>query len=108
MSHINPVYHFIICSSQIHFNINLIVTMMSPKLTFLRVSLTKNAFDLRSALLYVACPTDLILLYLIMLISSISHGPILVAARSKAWVCGLSLGGTAGSNPTGDMDVSIL
>jgi hypothetical protein len=81
---------------------------MSPKLTFLRVSLTKNAFDLRIALLCVACPTNLIFPDLIRLIRSISHGPVLVAARSKAWVCGLSLGGTAGSNPTGDMDVSIV
>jgi hypothetical protein len=29
-----------------------------------------------------------------------------MAARSKAWVCGLSLAGIAASNPTGDMDVS--
>ena len=34
--------------------------------------------------------------------------PIPVAARSKAWVCGLSLAGIAGSNPAGDMDVCIL
>ena len=34
--------------------------------------------------------------------------PMLVAARSKAWVCGRSLTGTAGSNPTGDMDVCLL
>jgi len=31
-----------------------------------------------------------------------------VAARSKAWVCGLCIGGTAGSNPGGDMDVCLL
>ena len=31
-----------------------------------------------------------------------------MAARSKAWFCGRSLGGTAGSNPTGDMEVSLL
>ena len=81
---------------------------MSPKLTFLRVSLTKNTFDLRIALLCVSCPTNLIFPYLITLIKSISHGPILVAALSKAWVCGLSLCGTAGLNSTGDMDVSVL
>jgi hypothetical protein len=28
-----------------------------------------------------------------------------VAARSKRWVCGRSLAGIAGSNPTGSMDV---
>jgi len=28
-----------------------------------------------------------------------------VAARSKAWVCGLSLAGTVVSNPAGGMDV---
>ena len=78
---------------------------MSPRLTFLRVSLTKNTFDLRIALLCVACPTNLIFPYLITLIRSISHGPILVATRSKAWACGLSLGGNEGSNPTGDMDL---
>ena len=31
-----------------------------------------------------------------------------VTARSKAWVCGRSLGGNAGSNPTRGMDVSLL
>ena len=31
-----------------------------------------------------------------------------VAARSKAWVCGRSLDGTAGSNLAGDMDVCLL
>jgi hypothetical protein len=32
---------------------------------------------------------------------------ILVAARSKAWICGSSLAGSAGSNPTGCVDVSL-
>jgi hypothetical protein len=31
-----------------------------------------------------------------------------VAARSKAWVCGRSLTGTVGSNPTGGMDVCVV
>ena len=31
--------------------------------------------------------------------------PVLVAARSKAWVCGRSPAGIVGSNPTGGMDV---
>jgi hypothetical protein len=30
-----------------------------------------------------------------------------VAALSKAWVCGCSLGGIAGSNAAGDLDVSL-
>jgi hypothetical protein len=32
----------------------------------------------------------------------------LMAARSKAWVCGRSLAGIADSNPAGDMDVCLL
>ena len=34
--------------------------------------------------------------------------PIPVAAQSEAWVCGRSLAGIAGSNPTGGMDVCLL
>ena len=34
--------------------------------------------------------------------------PIPVAVRSKAWVCGRSLTGIAGSNPDGGMDVYLL
>ena len=34
--------------------------------------------------------------------------PIPVAVRSKAWVCGLSLTGIVGSNPTGGMDVCVV
>jgi hypothetical protein len=30
-----------------------------------------------------------------------------VAVRSKAWVCGLSFAGIAGSNPAGDIDVCL-
>ena len=30
-----------------------------------------------------------------------------VSARSKAWVCGRSLAAIAGSNPAGNMDVSL-
>ena len=33
--------------------------------------------------------------------------PIPVVARSKAWVYGRSLAGIAGSNPAGNMDVSL-
>ena len=33
--------------------------------------------------------------------------PMLVAARSEAWVCGPSLAGIAGSNPAGDMGVCL-
>jgi len=32
----------------------------------------------------------------------------LVAARSKAWVCGLSLAGIVDSNPTAGMDICLL
>jgi hypothetical protein len=34
--------------------------------------------------------------------------PIPVAAQSNAWVCGRSLAGIAGSNPTGGMDICLL
>jgi hypothetical protein len=34
--------------------------------------------------------------------------PIPVVALSKAWICGRSLTGIAGSSPTGGMDVSVL
>jgi hypothetical protein len=34
--------------------------------------------------------------------------PIPVAARSKAWACGRSLAGIAGSNPLGGMDVCLF
>ena len=34
--------------------------------------------------------------------------PIPVAARSEVWVCGRSLAGIVGSNPTGGMDVCLL
>jgi hypothetical protein len=34
--------------------------------------------------------------------------PIAVVVRSKASVCGRSLAGIAGSNPTGGMDVCLL
>jgi hypothetical protein len=33
--------------------------------------------------------------------SNVGNSPIPVAARSKAWFCGRSLAGVAGSNPTG-------
>ena len=35
-------------------------------------------------------------------------GPITVAVRSKARVCGRSLAGIVGSNPAEDMDVCLL
>ena len=34
--------------------------------------------------------------------------PIPVAARSKAWVCGSLLAGTAASNPAGGIGVCLL
>jgi len=33
---------------------------------------------------------------------------ITVAARSKAWVCGRSLTGIVGSNPSGGVDICLL
>jgi hypothetical protein len=33
---------------------------------------------------------------------------ILVAERSKAWVCSRSFAGIAGSNPAGEMDIFLL
>ena len=33
--------------------------------------------------------------------------PIPVAALSEAWVCNRSLAGIEGSNPAGDMDISL-
>jgi hypothetical protein len=35
-------------------------------------------------------------------------GPIPLAVRSKAWVCGRSLNRIVGSNPTEGMDVCLL
>jgi hypothetical protein len=49
-------------------------------------------------------PTNLIIIDLINLIIFI-EGPIPVAARSKAWVCGRTLAGIACLNPAGGMDV---
>ena len=42
------------------------------------------------------------------IITVVSFVYILVAARSKAWVCGRSLAGIAGSNPSGGKDVCLL
>jgi hypothetical protein len=36
------------------------------------------------------------------------YGPIVAAARSKAWVCERSLPRTAGSNSAGDMGVCLV
>ena len=33
---------------------------------------------------------------------------LVLAERSKAWVCGRSLAGVAGSNPVGGMDVCVV
>ena len=48
---------------------------------------------------------NIILLYFINLILP---GPLQVAARSKAWVCGRSLAVIVGSNIAGGMDVCLL
>jgi hypothetical protein len=34
--------------------------------------------------------------------------PIMLASRSKAWVCGHSIAGNVGSNTTGGIDVCLL
>jgi len=47
-----------------------------------------------------------IILYIYIYIYKLS--PVPVAARSKEWVCGLSLAGIVGSNPTGGMDVCLF
>ena len=39
---------------------------------------------------------------------AISYKPAPVAARPKAYVCGRSFAGIAGSNPTGSMDICLL
>jgi len=39
---------------------------------------------------------------------SLTHQPMPVAARSKALVCGHSLPGVVGSNPSGGMDVCLV
>jgi hypothetical protein len=40
--------------------------------------------------------------------STSAKGPIPVAAPSKAWICGRSLAGIVGSNPTAGMDVCLV
>jgi hypothetical protein len=42
------------------------------------------------------------------ILKCVSDKQISAAARSKAWVCGRSLAGIAGSNPTEGMDVCRL
>jgi hypothetical protein len=51
-------------------------------------------------MLTISGPIPLLLLYAFM------TDP--VDARSKAWVCGRSLTGIVGSNPTGGMDVCVV
>ena len=52
----------------------------------------------------------LAVIVLVVMVSQIAIGisPISVVAPSKAWVCGHSLAGIAGANPTGGMDVCLL
>jgi len=40
--------------------------------------------------------------------SNIRNGPVPMAARSKAWVCGCSRAENVLSNPTGGMDVCLV
>jgi hypothetical protein len=44
----------------------------------------------------------------LILITDINVSDVTVTARSNAWICGRSLGGVAGSNPAGGMDVCLL
>jgi len=46
---------------------------------------------------------DVIIYYTINILQAVT-----VAALSKVWVCGRSLAGTVGSNPTGGMNVCLL
>jgi hypothetical protein len=67
----------------------------------------KSLFQRLPFLLYTYTECCLVLCFL----EFVSQGillPILEAARSKAWVCGRSLTGIVGSNPTGSMDVCLL
>jgi hypothetical protein len=50
----------------------------------------------------------MMIMMIIIIIIPIIATPILVAAQSKAWVSGRSLGGIAGSNPIGGMDVCLF
>ena len=52
-----------------------------------------------------SCRTNCVLFFNIQIIQPSS---IPVAARSKAWVCGRSLAGIAGSNTAGGMDGCLL
>jgi hypothetical protein len=54
--------------------------------------------------IYLILVITLILLYSV----HIATRPIPVTQRSKVWVCGRSLAGIAGSNPTGVIDVCLL
>ena len=54
--------------------------------------------------IYLILVITLILLYSV----HIATRPIPVTQRSEEWVCGRSLAGIAGSNPTGVMDVCLL
>jgi hypothetical protein len=42
------------------------------------------------------------------IVKAVSLVYLLVVAHYKAWVCGRSLAGIAGSNPVGGMDVCLL
>ena len=48
------------------------------------------------------CETECRVKYRIL---NLQKGPIPATTRSKAWICGRSFAGIAGSNPDGDVDV---
>ena len=45
---------------------------------------------------------------LLILPPNTNNGPMPVAERSNAWVCGRPLAGIVGSNPAGGMDICVL
>jgi len=57
---------------------------------------------------YISCKTETAFSDSIFMYYSDKSWPIPVAARSKAWVCGLSLAWIVGLNPLGGIDVCLL
>ena len=62
---------------------------------------------LRNFIFFVQAVNSVMLLFKLF-VNFITYAPIPVAARSRAWVCGRSVAGIAGSNPAGGVDVFLL
>jgi len=82
------------------------------KQIYFRYTSDVNIFVLLNTLMAVLCYSSLILYQSGAPLIKCSYFylddnqmPVPVAARSKVWVCGRSLAGIVGSNPTGGMDV---